>query len=105
MGSAPPTIDGRPAGWSLDSSVVYLLLETDGFRCLWGQRVDGKTGRPVGVPYAVRHFHGAQVSTSGGVSTTFGNAISSAGFVYETVDTKADLWKLSSATESRTTRD
>ena len=29
-----PTTTGRPAGWSLDGSVLYLLLDADGFRCL-----------------------------------------------------------------------
>jgi len=34
------------------------------------------------------------MATAGGVSTTFGNAVSAAGFIYETVDTRSDLWQL-----------
>ena len=60
-----PTTTGRPAGWSPDSRVLYLLLDTDGFRCLWAQRVDPATGRPVGTPTVARHLHDlVGVSTS-----------------------------------------
>ena len=36
---AQPTTTGRPCGWSLDGRTMLMLLDTDGFRCLWGQRV------------------------------------------------------------------
>jgi Tol biopolymer transport system component len=84
-----PTTTGRPAGWSLDSRVLYLLLDTDGFRCLWGQRVDPRTGVLVGTPFAVRHFHRVV-----GMSTSFSNAITSGGFIYEAADVTGNLWKL-----------
>ena len=93
-----PTTTGRPAGWSLDGSVLYLLLDADGFRCLWGQRVDHTSGRPLGTPFPVRHFHGSRVATAGGVSSTFGNAVSAVGFIYEAMDTRSDIWKLSRTT-------
>ena len=51
-------------------------------------------GSSRGSPYPAYHFHGSQVATAGGVSTTFGNAVSAAGFIYETVDTRSDLWQL-----------
>jgi eukaryotic-like serine/threonine-protein kinase len=89
-----PTTTGRPAGWSLDGSVLYLLLDADGFRCLWGQRVDQTSGRPLGGPFPVRHFHGSRVATAGGVSSTLGNAVSAVGFIYEAMDTRSDIWKL-----------
>jgi hypothetical protein len=95
-----PTTTGRPAGWSLDSSILYLLLDADGFRCLWGQRVNPQSGDLVGKPYPVRHFHGSQTATAGGVSSTFGNAVSMAGFIYESNDTRSDIWKLSGAATS-----
>jgi dipeptidyl aminopeptidase/acylaminoacyl peptidase len=84
-----PTITGRPCGWSLDSRTVYLLLDTDGFRCLWGQQVDPARGAPVGKPTAARHFH-----STAGMSTSFGNAITSGGFLYEAQNETANLWKL-----------
>jgi hypothetical protein len=89
-----PTSTGRPAAWSLDSPTLYLLLDTDGFRCLWGQRVDPASGHVIGVPFPAKHFHGDQVASAGGVSTSYGNAISTAGLLYETVDQRADIWRL-----------
>lgn len=84
-----PTTTGRPAGWSLDSTLLYLLLDTDGFRCIWGQRIDPQTGALVGKPFAVRHFH-----TTLGMSTSFANAVTTGGFIYEAADLTANLWKL-----------
>jgi hypothetical protein len=83
-----PTTTGRPCGWSLDSHVLYLLLDTDGFRCLWAQRID-PAGTPVGKPVPVRHFH-----STNGMSTSFGNAISAEGFLYEAAEESANLWRL-----------
>jgi Tol biopolymer transport system component len=85
-----PATTGRPAGWSLDSKVLYLLLDTDGFRCLWGQRVD-EAGRLAGKPYAVRHFHHTNVQE---FSTSYGNAITADGFLYGGGRLKANLWRL-----------
>jgi hypothetical protein len=87
-----PTSTGRPTGWSPDSHVVYLLLDADGFRCIWGQRVDPATGAAIGKPTAVRHFH-----TTIGMSTSFGNAATARGFLYEAADATANLWKLQPA--------
>ncbi len=88
-----PTTTGRPAGWSPDSRVLYLLLDTDGFRCLWAQRVDPATGRPVGTPSVARHLHDLV-----GVSTSFGNAITEQGFLYEAANVRSNLWRLTPAT-------
>ncbi|HJR58272.1 MAG TPA: protein kinase [Vicinamibacterales bacterium] len=81
---------GRPAGWSLDSRMVYLLLDTDGFRCLWGQQLD-VAGRLDGTPVPVRHFHGADWAA---LSTSFGNAVSPDGFLYATMKSRGNIWSL-----------
>jgi hypothetical protein len=85
-----PTDSGRPGGWSLDSRMAYLLLDTDGFRCLWGQRIDA-SGRLQGTPIPVRHFHGADWAA---LSTSFGNAVSPDGFLYATIRNRGNLWSL-----------
>ncbi len=85
-----PTSNGRPCGWALDSRVVYLLLDTDGWRCLWGQRVD-ESGRLVGAPFPARHFHGVNEAEFG---TSFGNAIAPDGLLYEGVRRTANVWML-----------
>ena len=85
-----PTNAGRPAGWALDSRTVYLLLDTDGFRCLWGQRLD-TAGRLEGKPAPVRHFHGADWAA---LSTSFGNTITPNGFLYATMRRRGNIWSL-----------
>jgi Tol biopolymer transport system component len=84
-----PTTTGRPCGWSLDSQVLFMLLDTDGFRCLWGQRVDA-SGKPVGAPYAARHFHRTLTQE---FSTSYGNAIGPEGFLYGGSAMTGDLWR------------
>jgi hypothetical protein len=86
-----PTTTGRPMGWSEDSSVLYLFLDIDGFRCVWGQRVNRTTGRLEGVPFAVRHFHHTQGL---GISTGFGNPVAAGSFVYEYSAPAANIWLL-----------
>jgi hypothetical protein len=95
-----PTTTGRPMGWSPQSDVVYLLLDTDGFRCVYGQRIDTRSGALRGTPYPVVHFHGNDVVATG-VSTSFGNAVSLEGFVYEAVKVRSDIWKLIPPSVSR----
>jgi Tol biopolymer transport system component len=86
-----PTTTGRPCGWSPDARTLYLLLDTDGFRCLWAQRID-PVGAPVGNPIIVRHFHSTK-----GISTSFGDAITADGFLYEAAEESANVWKLTPA--------
>lgn len=87
-----PTTTGRPCGWSPDSTVAYLLLDTDGFRCLWGQRVSasGLTG----TPFPVRHFHSTQLEE---FSTSFGNAVAPSGFLYGFGRLRGTIWHLTPA--------
>jgi hypothetical protein len=45
--------------------------------------------------YAVaRHFHREQMASAAGVSTSFGNAVSAAGFIYESIAQRSDIWRL-----------
>jgi len=84
-----PTTTGRPCGWSADSSMMYLLLDVDGHRDLWGQKM-GANG-PIGKPVAIRHLHDVA-----GVSTSLGNAITPQGFMFESARRRGNVWMLSS---------
>ena len=46
------------AHWSPDGRTLYFPSERDGHRCLWGQRIDTVSHRPVGEPFVAWHFHG-----------------------------------------------
>jgi hypothetical protein len=87
-----PTATGRPTGWSPDSRILYLLLDTDGFRCLWAQRINAKGGLE-GAPYAARHFH-KENNLGDAVSTSFGNSITTDGFMYDALEMAGDVWRL-----------
>ena len=54
--------------WSPDGTVVYGISDHDGFNCIWAQRVDRDTKRPVGSPLPIFHSHGARRTVSGGIS-------------------------------------
>ena len=91
MPADKPTTSERPCGWSLDSRVLYLLLDLDGFSCLYGQRVEAPPGL-VGQAAVVRHFHDR--NSQQGFGTGYGDAISTEGFLYEGARTPGNLWRL-----------
>jgi eukaryotic-like serine/threonine-protein kinase len=49
-------VDFMPA-WSPDGNILYFLSQRDGFRCIWAQKLNPNTKRPVGEPFEVQHFH------------------------------------------------
>jgi Tol biopolymer transport system component len=59
---SPPNIWSDKPRWSPDANSVYMLSEQDGFRCLYAQRLDPATKRPVGPLIGVDHFHSARLS-------------------------------------------
>jgi serine/threonine protein kinase/Tol biopolymer transport system component len=54
------------AHWSPDGRTLYFPSERDGHRCLWGQRIDPVSHRPIGEPFAAWHFHGRASYSHGG---------------------------------------
>ncbi len=48
--------DSRPR-WSPDGNLLYFTSDRDGFRCIWAQRLDPATKRPIGPLMSVYHFH------------------------------------------------
>ncbi len=60
------------ANWSPDGKVLYFTSIRDGHRCFWGQRLDAKTHRPAGEPFAALHLHGRLAYEQGGWSAAGG---------------------------------
>jgi hypothetical protein len=52
----------RKPVWSGDGKTIFYLSLRDGFWCIWGQRFDPKTGKLVGPPIPVFHYHGLKLS-------------------------------------------
>lgn len=46
--------------FSPDGNTIYFTSNRDGSTCLWALRLDPKTKRPLGAPFAIQHFHGSQ---------------------------------------------
>jgi Tol biopolymer transport system component/DNA-binding winged helix-turn-helix (wHTH) protein len=55
--------DDRPR-WSTDGNLLYFTSLRDGFHCLWAQRVQPETKRPIGAAFAVHHFHNPRLSVN-----------------------------------------
>jgi hypothetical protein len=55
-------IDGEAWAWAPDGNLLYALSGRDGHMCVWAQRLNPETKRPVGTPFAVFHSHNAGVS-------------------------------------------
>jgi eukaryotic-like serine/threonine-protein kinase len=89
----PEDEHSRNPCWSADGGVLYYLSERDGFRCIWGQRLDRATRRPQGKPFAVRHFHGTRYGLTdpanpGGMSL----AAARNRLVFTMYETRGEVW-------------
>jgi len=51
------TGDAVNAEWSPDGELLYFLSERDGYLCLWDQRLNASTKRPLGEARPIHHFH------------------------------------------------
>ena len=89
-----PTFEGaaeRACGWSPDSRLLYLLLEQDGFRDLYAQRIDPTNGTPTGDPFLVQHLHDPRRRWG---STPYGTAIVNNAFVFNQTEMTGSIWLL-----------
>jgi hypothetical protein len=48
--------------WSPNGRYLYFLADRDGWRCVWAQKLDSRTGKPIGPAVAVSHFHQARLT-------------------------------------------
>jgi Tol biopolymer transport system component/DNA-binding winged helix-turn-helix (wHTH) protein len=58
--------DDKPQ-FSPDGNTVYFTSTRDGYLCIWAQKLNPATKRPVGAPYGFEHFHnsiGAHAASS-----------------------------------------
>jgi hypothetical protein len=88
----PSTSDGRVA-WSPDGNLLYFVSDRDGFTCIWAQRLEGSTKRPVDPPVAVHHFH----QTSRRISHNAGRvglAVADGKIVVALEELRGNVWML-----------
>jgi hypothetical protein len=48
--------------WAANGNLLYFLSERDGYSCIWAQRLDPATKRPVGDAVAFHHEHRSRFS-------------------------------------------
>jgi Tol biopolymer transport system component len=76
------------SGWTADGTLVYGVADPDGFACIWAQRVDSVTKRPVGSPLPVFHAHGArQIEREGG-----GVSVGRERMVFDMAERTGNIW-------------
>ncbi len=77
------------ANWSPDGKTLYYTSARDGHSCLWAQRIDPGSHRPVGEAFAVQHFHGRASYQQGGWSAAGGR------IAVVLVDGTNNIWMMS----------
>jgi Tol biopolymer transport system component/tRNA A-37 threonylcarbamoyl transferase component Bud32 len=83
--------DDRP-WWSPDGNLLYTVSLRDGASCIWAQRLDPLTKRPIGEAFAVHHIHGARVKVSSAGLAYFGPAILPDGLIFSLDDESGNVW-------------
>jgi len=88
------TMDRDPV-WAPNGRMVYFLSERDGFRCIWAQRLDASSRKPVGEPFVVEHFHTARQSLKrvGNRSDRIGLSVSSDRMVLSFGELTGNIWR------------
>jgi Tol biopolymer transport system component/tRNA A-37 threonylcarbamoyl transferase component Bud32 len=83
--------DDKPR-WSADGGAIYFTSLRDGYRCLWSQRLDPVTKRPIGGATSVYHFHSAQFSMLYPRLIRLGVSVARDKIVFTVVGRTANLW-------------
>ena len=81
-------IDDSP-DWSPDGQTLYFTSPKDGYRCLWGQRLEAVSQRPSGEAFAVQHLHGRVSLLPRGFSVGGGR------IALPLVETTGNIWMMS----------
>ncbi len=82
--------DANPT-WSQDGKMLYFTSDRDRSQCLWAVRMDPATGKAVGEPFAIRHFHTTPRKYFGWVPTF---AVTRDRIVISLEQVQSDIWML-----------
>jgi Tol biopolymer transport system component/predicted Ser/Thr protein kinase len=80
--------------WSPDGSLLYFTSDRDGFRCIWAQRLDPLTKRPVGSALDVYHSHSARQSILNADILKQELAVAPGRLVFQLGEITGNIWML-----------
>jgi Tol biopolymer transport system component len=88
--------DDKPR-WAPDGNSIYFISERDGFRCIWWQRLDRATRRPLGPAAPVLHFHQARLSMRNLNMGSLSFQVAADRLIFGLGELTGNIWMLSSS--------
>ena len=86
------TLDTRPR-WSPDGKSLYFMSDRDGSRCIYAQRLDAVSKRPVGPLVSIFHSHTARLSILNvGATGRLGLGVAEDKIVFNMGDITGNIW-------------
>lgn len=89
--SEPSVWSDRPK-WSPNGKAVFYLSTRDGFSCVWGQHFDPRTGKTLGSPFAVMHYHNLRLSPARIAPQWFDLSVAGDSIYLNVGEETASLW-------------
>jgi Tol biopolymer transport system component/DNA-binding winged helix-turn-helix (wHTH) protein len=80
--------------WSPDGNAIYFISHRDGFRCIWVQRLDAVSRRPVAPPFPVRHFHETRLGLNNVGLADLEMDVAKDKIVFNLGELKGNIWRL-----------
>lgn len=87
--------------WSADGAVMYYTSDRDGFRCIWGRRLDPKTKQPRGDEFAVVHLHKMQQSMAHLSLAEFELGAGRGRIVFPMAELRGNIWLMEPSSVGR----
>jgi Tol biopolymer transport system component len=78
--------------WSPKRKVVYFLSDRDGYRCIWGQRVDDRAEYTVGPPFTVYHAYSVRHSLKNEQGGEFAMSVAADKLVFNMGERAGNIW-------------
>ena len=78
--------------FSPDGKIIYFLSQRDGFRCHWAMRIDPATGKRIGDPFPLQHYHSARVSPAFVRPGRAANGVARDKIVFTMAERTGNIW-------------
>ena len=89
----PSRWDDKPR-WSPDGNLIYFISDRDGQFCLWAQRLENVTKRPVDTPFPIYHFHDSRLAMDNVGTNSLEIGIARDKIVMDLGELTGNIWSL-----------